>query len=217
MMYSCARALPQGEKWLRRARNLGSLQKDFGSPPVKEVIEFHDKTLGIIGLGRIGGKLSRKAATLFQRILAVDPYIPDERFTQMGAFNSSLEEVLTESDVISIHCNLTEETHEMINAHTLGLMKRQPILINTARGAVVQEEDLLEGLLTGKLHSIGLDVYQDEPPGPNRDSLLNHPRVIATGHYAWYSENAMQELQQRAAHNLLMLLQGEIPEDCLNP
>jgi len=208
MMYACARALPRGQK---------TLWESYGAPPIKQVFEFHDKTLGIIGLGQIGGALSRKAGAFFKRILAVDPYIANERFEMMGAEKTNLENVLSQSDVISIHCNLTEETRGLIDAKSFDLMECKPILINTARGPVINEEDLLEGLLSGKFHSIGLDVYHDEPPNPDLKVLLDHPDVIATGHYAWYSMQASAELQKRAADNLLMMLKGKIPDDCLNP
>ena len=96
-------------------------------------------------------------------------------------------------------------------------MDKNSILINTARGPVINEDDLFEALQSGAFHSVGLDVYHDEPPLVNRDELLSHPRVIATGHYAWYSMGASVEVQKRAANNLLAMLQGKIPEDCLNP
>jgi D-3-phosphoglycerate dehydrogenase len=208
LIYACARAIPAGEK---------SLKKNFCAPPFHDIIELHDKTLGIIGLGRIGGTLCKKVQLLFNRILAVDPYIPEARFVKLGAVKSSLENLLSESDIISIHCNLTDETTNLINKNNINLMHKKPILINTARGPVINEDDLYEGLQANKFHSLGLDVYQDEPPPVNRDELLEHPKVIATGHYAWYSTNSSIELQKRAANNLRIMLQGEIPEDCLNP
>jgi len=208
MMYACARSLPLGQQVLKNK---------YGSPPIKEVFEFHDKTLGIIGLGRIGGTLSQKATQLFHRVLAVDPYIPDEQFDAAGAIKTSLKELFEQSDVLSIHCNLTEETKDLIDAEKIEWMKRKPILINTSRGPVINEVDLLEGLRAEKFHSLGLDVFCDEPPLANLDALLDHPQVISTGHYAWYSTQAIVELQKRAAENLMMMLKGEIPEDCLNP
>ena len=128
-----------------------------------------------------------------------------------------MDELLALSDVISIHCNLTEETKGLIGSDKIKQMQRTPILINTSRGGVINESDLLVGLNSEKFHSLGIDVYCDEPPQTDLDYLLNHPNVIATGHYAWYSTQAAVELQKRAAHNLLMMLQGEIPADCLNP
>ena len=207
LMYACARQLPLGQKLLR---------SEFGKPPAKNVFEFHDRTLGIIGLGRIGGTLAKKTRHLFSRILAADPYIDQARFTEIGAVQSSLEQLLLESDVISIHCNLTAETKRLLHQPQFRQMAKIPILINTARGPVIDEDDLTEALKSGLLHSAGIDVYWDEPPKENRNDLLNLPNVISTGHYAWYSTNAAIELQKRAADNLLMLLRGEIPEDCLN-
>jgi len=208
MIYGCARALMQGRS---------TLLKNFGAAPIHEILEFHDKTIGIIGLGRIGGTLCGKVKALFQRVLAADPYISDERFIALGADKTDLNYILQNCDVISIHCNLTEETKNMINSESIALIKRTPILINTARGPVMDEDAIYTALNEGKLHSVGLDVFHDEPPRENRRKLLDHPRVIATGHYAWYSTRSMVELQKRAADNMLSMLKGLLPEDCLNP
>jgi D-3-phosphoglycerate dehydrogenase len=208
LMFACARALPLAQKVLKTR---------FSKPPVECIFEFNDKTLGIVGLGRIGGTLCKKAKTLFKRILAVDPYIPDKRFIELEAIKTDLNTLLTESHVISLHCNLTEETTQLIDRKAFSQMQQRPIFINTARGAVVDEDALWGALQRDQLHSAGLDVFCNEPPLANRDELLAHPHVIATGHYAWYSKTAMIELQKRAAENMLMLLQGNIPEDCLNP
>ncbi len=207
LIFSCARALPQGEQLVT---------KQFAKPPVKQIPELHDKTLGIIGLGRIGGTLCKKAQSLFERVLATDPYITRDRFSSLGASQTNLDDLLSKSDVISIHCNLTGETRGLIDKSKLQLMRDNTILINTARGPVVNEKHLLEALQSGKLHSVGLDVYADEPPSTRQKDLIFHPQVIATGHYAWYSTKSISELQKRATQNLLSLLQGEIPEDCLN-
>ncbi len=208
LMYGCARALPLGQR---------SFKTKFSAPPIKQIFEFHDKTLGIIGLGRIGGTLCRKVRPLFKTVLATDPYISDERFKELGAAKAGLDELLRQSDVISIHCNLTAETTNLIHRGKIQLMQKRPILINTSRGPVINEDDLYAALQAGELHSAGLDVFCDEPPLSNREELLSHPQVIATGHYAWYSTNAAAELQKRAADNLLSMLRGRVPEDCLNP
>jgi len=117
---------------------------------------------------------------------------------------------------VSLHCNLTDETHHLINAQALEKIRANAVVINTARGPVVDEEALTAALESGRVFAAGIDVFEDEPPLANRDPLLNHPRVVATGHYAWYSERASRELQRRAALNLDAMLRGELPEDCLN-
>jgi len=208
LMYGCARCLALGES---------VLQEKFGVPPRPCLPDFHLKSLGIIGLGRIGGTLSKKATALFRSVLACDPYIPDSRFIECGALKTDLELLLKTSDVISLHCNLTVETTGLIGRSAFSLMEKRPILINTARGPVVDQENLLEALRNDTIHSAGLDVYSEEPPGAGQQDLLKHPHVISTGHYAWYSESSILELQRRAAHNMLAMLSGEIPQDCLNP
>jgi D-3-phosphoglycerate dehydrogenase / 2-oxoglutarate reductase len=208
LMYACARALPAGQQQIR---------SHFGAPPRQRVMEFHDKTLGIIGLGRIGGTLCGKARHLFGRVIASDPYIKSGRFGMLGATQVNLTQLLSQSDVISIHCNLTEETTGLIGRREFERMGRVPILVNTARGPVIQEAALRDALDRGLLHSAGIDVYGTELAAELPTWLLEHSSVIATGHYAWYSEYSHRELQRRAAQNLVMMLQGKIPEDCLNP
>jgi len=208
LMYACNRKLPKG---------LREVKSNFGSAPDKNILDFHECTLGIIGLGRIGGTLCRKAVNLFNRVVVCDPYIPDERFATMGATKVSLEELMQQSDVISIHCNLTNETEGLLNDTVFSLAERRPIIINTARGPVIDHSSLLNALKSHQISSAGIDVYNTELADELPDELINHPDVIATGHYAWYSIRAHRELQKRAADNLLALLQGHIPDDCLNP
>ncbi len=208
LMYACIRGLPAGEK---------NVLTSFGKPPFPEVFELHDKTLGIIGLGRIGGTLSDKARYLFSRVLAADPYIADEKFERHGAEKSDLEYLLEKSHVISLHCNLTEETRHMIDREAFSRMNQQPVLINTSRGPVVEERALLEAAEEGRIHSAGIDVYENEPADRRQHPLISHPRIITTGHYAWYSDRSMKIMQKRAADNLAAMLKGEMIEDCLNP
>ena len=208
LIYACVRAIPQ---------DLQLLRNNYTKPPIDEIPEIHDLTLGIIGLGRIGGTLSKKATSLFNTVIACDPYIPNAKFIADRAEKVTHEELLQRADVISLHCNLTKETENLINARTIGLMEKKPIVINTSRGPVINEFELLQGLKNNQIRSAGLDVFQDEPPLETTDDLLAHPRVISTGHYAWYSSTSAKELQKRAADNLLSLLKGELPEDCLNP
>ncbi|MDJ0830223.1 MAG: C-terminal binding protein [Desulfobacterales bacterium] len=204
LLLSCARLLPIGQQ---------NIKQQFGKPPASDTLEMADKTLGIVGLGRIGGTLCTKAQLLFKRVLAVDPYIPAERFGQLSATPCDLSGLLAESDAISLHCNLTPETHNLINAAAFAQMHRRPILVNTARGEVVDPVALLEALQGDMIHSAGIDVFPNEPPGDALAPLLSHPRLIATGHYAWYSVRSSQNLQQRAADNLLAMLQGKDIED----
>ncbi|MCX5758801.1 MAG: C-terminal binding protein, partial [Candidatus Hydrogenedentes bacterium] len=192
------------------------LRAQYASPPRPRLPELRNMTLGIIGLGRIGGTLCAKARGLFQRVLACDPYIPYERFERLGAIQCDFDALLRESDIVSVHCNLTDETRRLIGRDALARMKPSAIVINTSRGPVVDEDALLDALQDERLYAAGLDCFWDEPPLANRDALLAHPHLVATGHYAWFSTEASRELQRRAAENMVAMLRGEIPEDCLN-
>ncbi|MFW6310393.1 MAG: C-terminal binding protein [Prolixibacteraceae bacterium] len=188
----------------------------FAAPPAEDIIELHDKTLGIIGLGRIGSMLAAKAAPLFHSIIAVDPYKPQEHFDQLQVQRTEQVELLEKSDVISLHCSLTSETFHILNDAAFQIMQKKPIIINTSRGSTIHEKSLLNALNTEIIHSAGLDVYEDEPVTRAQKQLIEHSRTICTGHYAWYSNRAAMELQQRAAKNLLCLLQGKKIADSLN-
>jgi len=190
-----------------------SLGRDFGKAPAPDVMELADKTLGIIGLGRIGGTLCQKAHPLFKRILATDPYVPPERFDQLGALPCDLRTLLSEADVISIHCDLTNETCNLIDGNAFSLMAKRPIIVNTARGQIINPAALLDAINNDTIHSVGVDVYSEEPPSDDTVPLLSHPRVIATGHYAWYSTRSSVTLQKRAGENLLGLLSDAEVED----
>jgi len=208
LMFSCTRAL-----WDTNAQ----VSSRFAAPPAEDIFELHDKTLGIIGLGRIGTAFCRKASPLFREVLATDPYKPDAHFQNLSASGVSLDKLLEKSNVITIHCNLTDETRKLIGQTAFSKMKNRPVLINTSRGEVVDEKALLQALNSGTVHSAGLDVYENEPPAEAQLPLINHPRTICTGHYAWYSDYAALELQKRAALNLYNFLTGNPVEDWLNP
>jgi D-3-phosphoglycerate dehydrogenase len=204
LLFSCSRRLSFGQR---------TLKDNFGKPPAIDVIEFSNKTVGIVGLGRIGGAFCRKVQSLFERVLAVDPYIPAERFKSIGAQQCDFQTLLHECDAISVHCNLTPETQNLFDDRAFSMMAKRPILVNTARGPVVNAKAVLDALHQDIVHSVGLDVYPEEPPGDALEPLLSHPRVIATGHYAWYSIKSSEELQKRAANNLLSLLRGDEVDD----
>jgi D-3-phosphoglycerate dehydrogenase len=207
MIYACIRSLPYGSAGIREI---------FSRPPAEDIFELHDKTAGIIGLGRIGTCFASKIRHLFRNVLAYDPYIDDHKFVEAGVEKTDLTTILEKSHVISIHCNLTDETRHIIDNKAFSLMKKQPVLINTSRGPVVCQDALIDALNRKLIHSAGIDVFEDEPPGQRQEPLFNHQRAIVTGHYAWYSDNSMVTLQKRAADNLINLLTGKKIDDQLN-
>ncbi len=185
----------------------------FGKPGREDVFELHDKTLGIIGIGRIGSQLALKAAPLFKNILAFDPYKSETFMNALHVNKTGLSGLLRESHVISLHCNLTSETRHLINESSLRQLGQKPVIINTARGAVIYEKALLDALDSGSIHSAGLDVFENEPTGPAQSALLAHPNVVSTPHVAWYSDYAMQTIHRRASENMIGLLEGSDVED----
>ncbi len=207
LMFACLRSLPKG---------MVDIHNRFGKPPVPDIFELHDKTLGIIGLGRIGSRFASNCRHIFKRVLAADPYIAEVKFRKVGAIRSELNELLAESHVISLHCNLTKETYHLINRETIGMIKNRPIIINTARGPVMNERDVWCALNENRIHSAGIDVWEDEPLTSKQRSLTDHSRVVSTGHYAWYSEYSSLELQKRAAENMVGLLKGKnVPDQII--
>lgn len=206
-IFLCSRAL-----WNTKEQ----IAKKFAAPPVEDIFELHDKTLGIIGLGRIGSELAKKALPLFKEIIAADPYKSQKYCNRFSVRKVDLTELLQTSDIISLHCNLTEETRHILNEAAFSVMKKRPVIINTSRGETTDEKALLQALNNGIIHSAGLDVFENEPPANAQNELINHPRTICTGHYAWYSDYAAVELQKRAALNLFHFLTGKDVEDSLN-
>ncbi|MFC2126432.1 NAD(P)-dependent oxidoreductase [Bacteroidota bacterium] len=205
-IYACSRDLLTGNN---------KFASIFAKPPDEKVFDLNEKTLGIVGLGRIGTTLASKARYLFKKVLATDPYIEDDKFNKFGVIKTAFKDLLSNSDFISIHCNLTEETRHMFNQTAFEIFKANMVLVNTARGPVIETNSLLKALDSDKIFRAGLDVFDSELPEEIPESLVKHPKVIATGHYAWYSVSSHLELQKRAADNMLGLLEGKEVEDCL--
>lgn len=207
LMFSCTRAL-----WNTKEQ----ITQKFAAPPAEDIFELHDKRLGIIGLGRIGSVLAKKTAPLFNEIIAADPYKSQKYCNRFAVRKTEIKELLETSDIISIHCNLTEESKHILNETTFAEMKKRPVIINTSRGETVNEKALLDALNNNIIHSAGLDVYENEPTTKAQAEIISHPRTICTGHYAWYSDRAAVELQKRAAQNLYCFLTDKDVEDKLN-
>jgi phosphoglycerate dehydrogenase-like enzyme len=159
-----------------------------------------DLTFGVLGHGRIGSAIAQMAAPSFRRVMACDPYLPESAWPD-NILRVDHDELFRQSDVISLHVPLTDETHNMVNRHQLGQMPHGGYLVNTARGGVVNLDDLLWALDHGGLAAAALDVLPDEPP-PADHPILAHTRVLLTPHSAFYSEEAEQELRRKAVQNI---------------
>jgi len=172
---------------------------NFGSPgPIRRV---SDMTLGILGLGRIGKRMAHIGRNSFKRVIACDPYIIDGDFPAYVE-RVSKEELFAQSDALSLHVPLNDETRNMVDASLLDRMKPGSVLVNTARGGLIRLDDLVAALDEGRLDGAALDVLPVEPP-PADWPIVRHPRVVLTPHAAFYSTVAEKELRRKAAQNLV--------------
>ncbi len=168
------------------------------------------RVLGVVGFGRIGRRVAAKARGFGFRPVACDPYVAPRDFAAHAVAPRTLDALLAEADVVSLHVPLTAETRGLLGAAAVGRMKPGAYLVNTSRGPVVDEAALLRALADGRLAGAGLDVLAEEPP-PRDHPLLHHPRVLVTPHSAWYTEEAMRDLQRLLAEDIGRVLAGEPP------
>jgi D-3-phosphoglycerate dehydrogenase len=177
------------------------------------VTRLAGQTVGIVGCGRIGSAVARKLGGFDVRLLGCDPYV--DTFPP-GVQPVAFERLLAESDYVTIHCPLTDETRHAFDAESLAWMRPTAVLINTARGGIVDTGALVEALQQGVLAGAGLDVLEEEPVDP-ASPLLRMEQVIVTPHAAWYSEEGRSDLKRRAAEEAVRVLRGERPRHCVNP
>ena len=177
-------------------------------------IEVRNKTLGIIGLGRVGSEVARRAASFGMRLIAFDPFVAPDFAARLGVAVMSLDELLPQADFITLHTPLTPGTVNLISGPQLALMKPGARLINVARGELVDEAALLEGLENERLGGAALDVFTNEPPGDL--PLLKHPRLVATPHLGASTEEAQRDVAIEAAEQVLAILDGQPARNTVN-
>ena len=180
---------------------------------VGPVTRLLGQTVGLLGCGRIGSAVARKLAGFDVRLLGWDPFV--------GAFPPGVqpvafERLLAESDYLTIHCPLTPDTRHLLGEEALAQLRPTAVLINTARGGIVDTAALTAALQQGLLAGAGLDVLEAEPIDPS-SPLLQMEQVIVTPHAAWYSEEGRSDLKRRAAEEAVRVLRGERPRHCVNP
>ena len=177
-------------------------------------------TLGILGFGRIGRSIADKAVGFGMNIIAYDPLIEPGHSIPMCSGNSveivSFEEVLQRSNFITVHTPLTPETEGMIGPDELAMMMPGSIIVNCARGGIIEEQALADALNSGHLAGAGLDVVEPAPP-PNDHPLLSAKNIIITPHTAFFSQASTIELERRTAEEALRVLNGNQPENLINP
>ncbi|MCX7830341.1 MAG: D-glycerate dehydrogenase [Acidobacteria bacterium] len=203
LILSVARRIVEGDIFTRKGKFKGWL------PQLMLGVDLKGKTLGIIGMGRIGKAVARRALPFGMRIVYFQrkPLIQSEE-DSLGAKYTSLESLLKISDIVSLHCSLTKETHRMLNRERIFSMKRGAILINTSRGQVVEEESLCDAL-ESHLFGAGLDVYENEPLINKR--LLKMKNVVLLPHIGSAGKETREEMAEIAVSNILAFFEGKRP------
>ena len=198
LMLAMARQLPEAYTSLRSGS--WERQKFIG-------VELRGKTLGLLGLGQVGMEVARRTRGMEMRVIAHDPYVAQERAESLGVELLSQDEVLGQSDFISLHMRVTPQTRDMINDEQIAKMKRGARIINTARGELIDDAALLRALDSGQLAGAAIDVFREEPPGEN--PLLSHDKVIVTPHLGALTEEAQERAATDVAEQVLAVLRGE--------
>lgn len=176
---------------------------------------MYDGTFGVIGLGRIGRSAARKAQGFGMNVIAYDPYQHEDIFAEMDVEQVSFEELLSSADCVSVHAPLTGETHHMLSTAEFAVMKDDAIVVNTARGPIVDEAALLEAVQDGHLWGAGLDVFETEPP---KDApAFESDRIVVSPHHSGLSDRAEQRCIEIGIEKMTAALEGEHLGEIINP
>ncbi|HAK88264.1 MAG: phosphoglycerate dehydrogenase [Nitrospirae bacterium GWB2_47_37] len=200
MMFAVARKIPQANASM--AEGKWEKKKFMGA-------ELFNKTLGVIGLGNIGGEVAKRAQGLGMTVIAYDPFLSEEKAKQMGIKKMEVAELIKEADFITVHTPLTAETKNLINTQTIKTMKNGVFIINCARGGIINEKDLFDALESGKVAGAALDVFEKEPPENN--PLVGHEHVICTPHLGASTQEAQENVAIAVAEQIVdYLVHGTI-------
>ena len=175
------------------------------------------RTLGIVGLGRIGRAVARRARALELSVVAYDPFCHPEQAHELGVSLLRLDELLASADIVSLHLPLTAETKQLLDSRRLAMLKPSAILINTSRGGLIDEAALCETLDAGRLAAVGLDTFAIEPL-PHDSPLRRQERILFTPHVAGIDEESIRDMSRMAAQCVVDLSRGQWPAECVvNP
>ena len=188
---------------------------EWGNKVVAPIRRLQGQTIGVVGFGRIGRAVGSKARGLGLEVVVHDPYLDSLPPESSDAKLVDWETLLRTSDYISLHVPLTDGTRHIINPDSLSSMKPTAFLINTARGALIDEDALLQAVRAGEIAGAALDVLSAEPPQADHP-LLHEDRIWITPHSAWYSEESMEDMRTRGAEEVVRVLQGQKPRSPVN-
>jgi D-3-phosphoglycerate dehydrogenase len=198
LMLALAREIPRADAGMKQGE---WLKKSLSGT------ELHGKILGILGMGRIGAEVGKRASAFGMTVLGYDPLIPAEEITRRGADPVSLDDLYARSDYISLHLPLTDETRSMFEEQAFARMKRGVRIVCAARGGIIDESALLAALESGQVAGVALDVFASEPPGAT--ALVTHPKVVATPHVGAQTAEAQLRVSEGIANEVLAALRGK--------
>jgi len=206
MMTSLARSIPQADRSMHEGR--WDKKKFIG-------VELYAKTLGICGLGRIGTEVARRAAAYGMKIMAYDPFMNEEAVNRLGVTRASVDEICQKADFITVHSPLTAQTRGMIGKDQFAIMKPGVRVLNCARGGIINEEALLEGLKSGKVAGAALDVFETEPL-PVDHPFRSMDNVVMTPHLGAATSEAQEGVAREVAEQIVDVLQGKVIRNAIN-
>ena len=205
MMLALARHIPQADQAVKAGRWERSRFLGF---------ELRDKVLGVVGLGSIGREVAHRAQAFGMRVIATDPVLSEERASQLNVKLMSLDQLMSEADIVTLHVPLTKETHHLVDARALALAKPGLRLVNVARGGIVDESALRDALRDGQVAGAAIDVFEQEPPGEN--PLISMPQVVTTPHLGASTEEAQISVALEITEQVIAVLDGGLPRFSLN-
>jgi D-3-phosphoglycerate dehydrogenase len=205
MLMAVARNIPQAHK---------KLTDGIWDRKSFQGVELNNKVLGIIGFGRIGSEVAKRAKAFHMHVLAYDPFLTEERAQKFGVTSASIDEIVEQADFITVHTPLTKETRHLISSRQFAKMKSGVRIINCARGGIIDEKALYEAILTGKVAGAALDVFEQEPPVDN--PLIGLPQVVVTPHLGASTVEAQENVAIDVSEELLKVLRGEPFKNAVN-
>jgi D-3-phosphoglycerate dehydrogenase len=209
MCIACAHKFKKYDKIIHSSGFDGPILENMGT-------ELTGKTLGVIGFGRIGNRLTELVAPFDMVVKVYDPYLPAENASEANIKKTGLDELIRTSDFVSLHCPLTQETSGMLTRSHFDRMKDSAYLINTTRGGIYADADLAEAVQEGWIAGAAVDVFENESD-VSRNPLIDIPKILATPHVAGLTQEALTKYGQLCAEAILQAKRGKIPQNILNP
>lgn len=212
LIFACSRKIHYQKKVLIDSAKRG--EWDFSD--LYPIFKLRGKTLGLVGCGRIGSTVLEMMRGVGMNVRVCDPYLTEERKKELNIVHEDLNTILKESDVVSVHCLLNDETKEMFKSEQFKLMKPSSYFINTARGGIVKTEDLVRAVEERVIAGAGIDVYTGKEPPPADSPLFKMDNIILSPHISWYSEESGWSIRFKIVDDILRFYQGEKPRFIVN-